>query len=58
MYLGVWSENARAIAFYRKCGFDVVGKYLPEEWAGFARDGGAAQPAERERLDCELVMRL
>ena len=24
-WLGVWEKNARAIAFYRKCGFTVVG---------------------------------
>jgi ribosomal protein S18 acetylase RimI-like enzyme len=26
-YLGVWDNNHRAIAFYRKCGFDVVGSH-------------------------------
>ena len=25
VYLGVWENNHRAIAFYRKCGFEVVG---------------------------------
>ena len=25
VWLGVWEENARAIAFYRKCGFVDVG---------------------------------
>lgn len=28
LYLGVWSENARAIAFYSRQGFEIVGKYL------------------------------
>jgi|APTNR8051073442_1049403.scaffolds.fasta_scaffold00426_25 ribosomal protein S18 acetylase RimI-like enzyme len=28
LYLGVWSQNARAIAFYSKQGFEIVGKYL------------------------------
>jgi diamine N-acetyltransferase len=27
IYLGVWENNRRAIAFYRKCGFDVVGSH-------------------------------
>ena len=27
VYLGVWEHNHRAIAFYRKCGFDVVGSH-------------------------------
>lgn len=27
IYLGVWENNHRAIAFYRKCGFDVVGSH-------------------------------
>jgi diamine N-acetyltransferase len=27
VYLGVWDNNHRAIAFYRKCGFDVVGSH-------------------------------
>lgn len=26
-WLGVWEINARAIAFYRKCGFEPVGKH-------------------------------
>jgi ribosomal protein S18 acetylase RimI-like enzyme len=50
VYLGVWSENARAISFYKKNGFVVVGSYVPEGWAGAPQ--GAA------RLDCELIMRL
>jgi len=28
IYLGVWEKNHRAIAFYRKCGFDVVGSHV------------------------------
>lgn len=28
IYLGVWENNRRAIAFYRKCGFDVVGSHV------------------------------
>jgi diamine N-acetyltransferase len=28
IYLGVWENNHRAIAFYRKCGFDVVGSHI------------------------------
>lgn len=28
VYLGVWEKNHRAIAFYRKCGFDVVGSHV------------------------------
>ncbi len=28
VWLGVWEENPRAIAFYRKCGFKVVGSHL------------------------------
>jgi len=28
IYLGVWENNPRAIAFYRKCGFDVVGSHV------------------------------
>jgi diamine N-acetyltransferase len=27
LWLGVWERNARALAFYRKCGFDVVGEH-------------------------------
>jgi ribosomal protein S18 acetylase RimI-like enzyme len=27
IFLGVWDKNDRAIAFYRKCGFDVVGSH-------------------------------
>ncbi|MEM9385022.1 MAG: GNAT family N-acetyltransferase [Pseudomonadota bacterium] len=26
LWLGVWEHNPRAIAFYRKCGFDAVGE--------------------------------
>jgi len=26
LWLGVWERNARAIAFYRKQGFEVVGE--------------------------------
>jgi ribosomal protein S18 acetylase RimI-like enzyme len=28
VYLGVWENNHRAIAFYRKCGFEVVGSHV------------------------------
>lgn len=28
IWLTVWTENPRAIAFYRKCGFDVVGSTI------------------------------
>jgi ribosomal protein S18 acetylase RimI-like enzyme len=28
LWLGVWEENPRGIAFYRKVGFSVVGKFL------------------------------
>jgi diamine N-acetyltransferase len=28
IYLGVWEKNHRAIAFYRKCGFEVVGSHV------------------------------
>jgi diamine N-acetyltransferase len=28
IYLGVWENNHRAIAFYRKCGFEVVGSHV------------------------------
>ena len=28
IYLGVWENNHRAIAFYRKCGFEVVGSHI------------------------------
>ena len=28
LYLGVWSQNFRALAFYEKLGFEIVGKYL------------------------------
>jgi diamine N-acetyltransferase len=28
IYLGVWENNHRAIAFYRKCGFEIVGSHL------------------------------
>jgi ribosomal protein S18 acetylase RimI-like enzyme len=27
LWLGVWERNARAIAFYRKCGFEKVGEH-------------------------------
>lgn len=27
IWLGVWERNPRAIAFYRKCGFSVVGEH-------------------------------
>lgn len=26
LYLGVWQENLRALAFYKKCGFAIFGK--------------------------------
>jgi ribosomal protein S18 acetylase RimI-like enzyme len=55
VYLGVWSENARAISFYKKNGFVVVGSYVPEGWAGLPLDGA---PQGAARLDCELIMRL
>jgi ribosomal protein S18 acetylase RimI-like enzyme len=28
LYLGVWEDNHRAIAFYRKCGFEIVGSHV------------------------------
>jgi ribosomal protein S18 acetylase RimI-like enzyme len=28
LWLGVWEENPRGIAFYRKCGFAVVGSHV------------------------------
>jgi diamine N-acetyltransferase len=28
IWLGVWEHNPRAIAFYRKCGFSVVGDHV------------------------------
>jgi ribosomal protein S18 acetylase RimI-like enzyme len=28
LWLGVWEKNPRAIAFYRKCGFSVVGDHV------------------------------
>jgi ribosomal protein S18 acetylase RimI-like enzyme len=28
IFLGVWEHNHRAIAFYRKCGFDAVGSHV------------------------------
>jgi ribosomal protein S18 acetylase RimI-like enzyme len=28
IWLGVWERNLRAIAFYRKCGFSVVGDHV------------------------------
>lgn len=28
VYLGVWKDNHRAIAFYRKCGFEIVGSHV------------------------------
>ena len=28
LWLGVWERNARAVAFYRKCGFEVVGRKI------------------------------
>ena len=28
IWLGVWERNPRAIAFYRKCGFSVVGDHV------------------------------
>jgi diamine N-acetyltransferase len=28
VFLGVWEHNHRAVAFYRKCGFDVVGSHV------------------------------
>ena len=27
LWLGVWEENPRALAFYRKCGFQAVGEH-------------------------------
>lgn len=28
LWLGVWQHNARAVAFYRKLGFDIVGEQI------------------------------
>lgn len=28
LWLGVWEHNARALAFYRKCGFHLVGSHV------------------------------
>ncbi len=28
VWLGVWEENPRGIAFYRKCGFEVIGSHV------------------------------
>jgi ribosomal protein S18 acetylase RimI-like enzyme len=39
LWLGVWERNARAIAFYRKCGFErrgehpfLLGRDLQTDW--------------------------
>jgi len=28
LWLGVWKDNPRAVAFYRKCGFEIIGEQI------------------------------
>lgn len=44
MWLGVWSENARAIAFYRRMGFGVVGEQTFRFGSILDRDWVMARP--------------
>ena len=44
MWLGVWSENARAIAFYRRMGFAVVGEQVFRFGSILDRDYVMARP--------------
>ncbi|MFK8185316.1 MAG: N-acetyltransferase family protein [Phormidesmis sp.] len=38
LWLGVWEHNPRAIAFYRKCGFTVVGEHIFQFGSDSQRD--------------------
>ena len=50
IWLGVWEENPRGIAFYRKCGFAVVGAHTFVVGTDPQRDVLMARAAGRERL--------
>jgi diamine N-acetyltransferase len=44
LWLGVWEHNARAIAFYRKCGFEKVGEHPFVLGTDLQRDWDMARP--------------
>jgi ribosomal protein S18 acetylase RimI-like enzyme len=44
VWLGVWEENARAIAFYRRCGFEEIGEQLFQLGSVAQRDLVMARP--------------
>lgn len=47
VWLGVWEENPRGIAFYRKCGFTVVGSHVFVLGSDPQRDVLMARSADR-----------
>jgi diamine N-acetyltransferase len=50
IYLSVWEHNHRAIAFYRKCGFEIVGSHVfqlgDEAQNDFLMERKLQEPAE------------
>lgn len=50
VYLGVWENNHRAIAFYRKCGFEFVGSHVfqlgTETQKDFLMEKSLLEPAQ------------
>ena len=48
VWLGVWEENPRGIAFYRKCGFAVVGSHIFVVGTDPQRDVLMARPCAPE----------
>lgn len=48
VWLGVWEKNPRGIAFYRKCGFRVVGAHIFVVGTDPQRDVLMARKAARE----------
>lgn len=47
LWLGVWERNARAIAFYRKCGFEVVGTHIFQVGSDPQTDHVMSKPLDR-----------
>lgn len=50
-WLGVWERNPRAIAFYRKCGFEAVGGQLYPLGSDLQRDVVMARPTFGPLID-------
>jgi ribosomal protein S18 acetylase RimI-like enzyme len=53
VWLGVWEHNPRAIAFYRKCGFDETGEQVFLLGRDPQRDLVMSRPVEGQNQERE-----